>query len=75
MHVPTLPSGIHPIGNYRVQPDPQSGAYTIQVQCAGQWHPVHMVHPEEQAWLLGLLQSPFPTVQGGWLVAARSPLP
>ncbi|WP_158263732.1 hypothetical protein [Deinococcus arcticus] len=75
MHVPTLPSGIHPIGNYRVQPDPRSGVYAIQVQCAGQWHPVCAARPNEEGLLLALLQSPFPTVQHGWLVAARSPLP
>ncbi len=53
MHVPTLPSGTHPIGNYRVQPAPPD--YRLQVQCVGQWHPV-TPHPGEDTRTL--LQTP-----------------
>lgn len=72
-HVPTLPSGTHPIGNYQMHPDPGSGRYRIQVQCAGRWHAVTVL-PGEEHLLLTLLQTPFPAVQDGWIVAARSPL-
>ncbi|GGR50513.1 hypothetical protein GCM10008959_09710 [Deinococcus seoulensis] len=73
MHVPTLPSGTYPIGNYQMHPDPGSGRYRIHVQCAGHWHPV-TAPPDQESLLVTLLQAPFPTVQDGWIVAARSPL-
>ncbi|MDR6217308.1 hypothetical protein [Deinococcus soli (ex Cha et al. 2016)] len=69
MHVPTLPSGTHPIGNNRVQPAPPD--YRLQVQCVGQWHPV-TPHPGEDTRTL--LQSPYCAVQDGWITGARSPL-
>lgn len=72
MHVPTLPSGTHPIGNYRVQPAPPD--YRLQVQCAGQWHPVTPHPGEDTRTLITLLQSPYCAVQDGWITGARSPL-
>ncbi|WP_309573014.1 hypothetical protein [Deinococcus sp.] len=73
MHVPAIPHGSHPIGNYRVQIDPQTGDSQIDVQVAGTWHTVIPPSPEEGRTLITVLHSPFASVEDGWIVGRRSP--
>ncbi|MFC3833044.1 MULTISPECIES: hypothetical protein [Deinococcus] len=75
MHVPAVPHGSHPIGNYRVQLDSGVGGTLIEVQVAGRWHLVTPRTPDEGRTLIALLHSPFATVEDGWIVGRRSPTP
>lgn len=75
MHVPHAPQGLHPIGNYRVQVDPTSGEYGIDVQLAGRWHRVHPRTSDDRRLIITVLQSPFAAVQDGWIVGSRAPTP
>lgn len=75
MHVPAVPHGSHPIGNYRLQLDPGAEGTLIEVQIAGTWQIVTPRSTDEGRTLIALLQSPFATVEDGWIVGRRSPTP
>ncbi|GHF57408.1 hypothetical protein HNQ07_003784 [Deinococcus metalli] len=72
MHVPAIPHGSHPIGNYRLEVDPHGGSL-IRVQVAGAWHTVTPATAEEGRTLISVLHSPFACVEEGWIVGRRSP--